>query len=122
MKTWRTAFLVALLGNVLLAGALAFVWWRSDAGGGTTLRQALPQAIRSVLPESLQPAAQTTASPAPAVAPAEPALVPVQLTPQRLQSIGVKFGRVQRKQIADEIDTAGNVLLATTPAMVAGPH
>ncbi|MBV8844431.1 MAG: efflux RND transporter periplasmic adaptor subunit, partial [Bryobacterales bacterium] len=114
MKTYRTAFLIALTGNVLLAGALAFFWWRSHAGEGTTLRQALPQAIRSVLPESLQPATQTTASPAPGVAPTEPALVPVQISPQRLQSIGVKLGRVQRKEIADEINTAGNVALDET--------
>jgi RND family efflux transporter MFP subunit len=114
MKTYRTAFLVAFTGNILLAGALAFLWWRSHAGEGTTLREALPQAIRSVLPESLQPAPQTAASPAPVVAPAEPALVPVQISPQRLQSIGVKLGRVQRKEITDEINTAGNVALDET--------
>jgi RND family efflux transporter MFP subunit len=114
MKTYRTAFLVALAGNLLLAGALAFFWWRSHGGEGTTLRAALPAAIRSVFPESLQPASQTTASPVPAIAPTEPALVPVQISPQRLQSIGVKLGRVQRKEIADEINTAGNVALDET--------
>jgi Cu(I)/Ag(I) efflux system membrane fusion protein/cobalt-zinc-cadmium efflux system membrane fusion protein len=114
MKTYRTAFLVALVGNILLAGALGFFWWRSHSGEGMTLRSVLPAAIRSVLPESLQPAAQNTAAPAPAVAPTEPALVPVQISPQRLQSIGVKLGRVQRKEIADEINTAGNVALDET--------
>src|SRR5579862_2510599 len=114
MKTYRTAFLVALVGNVLFAGALGFFWWRSHAGEGRTLREALPQAIRSVLPESLQPAPQTPASPVPAVAPTGPELVPVQISPQRLQSIGVKLGRVRRKEIADEINTAGNVALDET--------
>jgi Cu(I)/Ag(I) efflux system membrane fusion protein/cobalt-zinc-cadmium efflux system membrane fusion protein len=114
MKTYRTPFLVAIAGNILLAGALAFFWWRSHAGEATTLRTTLPEAIRSVLPESLQPAARNTASPGPVIAPAEPALAPVQLSPQRLQSIGVKLGRVQRKEIADEIDTVGNVALDET--------
>jgi RND family efflux transporter MFP subunit len=114
MKTYRTAFLVALAGNILLAGGLAFFWWRSHAGERTTLREALPQAIRSVLPESLQLQNQTISSPSPAVAPTEPALVPVQISPQRFQSIGVKLGRVQRKEIADEINTAGNVALDET--------
>jgi hypothetical protein len=100
MKTYRTAFLVALAGNVLLAGALGFYWWRSHAGEGTTLRSVLPAAIRSVLPESLQPMPQNAAVPAPAVAPAEPALVPVQISPQRLQSIGVKLGRVINRYAA----------------------
>ncbi len=114
MKTYRAAFLVALAGNIVFAGALSFFWWRSHTAGGRTLRQAVPQAIRSVLPESLQPSAQTPASPAPAIGPAEPALVPVQISPRRLQSIGVKLGRVQRKEIADQIMTAGNVALDET--------
>ena len=33
MKTYRSAFFVALAGNVLLAGALGFFWWRSHATG-----------------------------------------------------------------------------------------
>jgi RND family efflux transporter MFP subunit len=111
MKNYRSAFLVALAGNILLAGALGFFWWRSHAPGEQLkLGSVLPQAVRSILPSALQPAA-TNMEPAPPAPPlsAEPALVPVQISPQRLQSIGVKHGRVQRKDIADEIRTAGNV-------------
>lgn len=50
----------------------------------------------------------------PAPVSSEPVLAPVQLSPQRLQSIGVKFGRVQRKNVATEISTAGNVALDET--------
>ncbi|HKE24604.1 MAG TPA: efflux RND transporter periplasmic adaptor subunit [Bryobacteraceae bacterium] len=115
MKTYRSAFFVALAGNVLLAGALGYSWWRSHASGERlTLRSVLPQAIRSVLPEGMQPATPNTASPAAAIAPAEPALAPVQISPQRLQSIGVKHGRVQRRAVADEIRTAGNVAMDET--------
>jgi Cu(I)/Ag(I) efflux system membrane fusion protein/cobalt-zinc-cadmium efflux system membrane fusion protein len=41
-------------------------------------------------------------------------LVPVQISAQRLQSIGVKTGKVDRKSIADEIHTTGNVALDET--------
>jgi len=33
----------------------------------------------------------------------------VQISPQRLQSIGVKTGKVERKSVADEIRTTGSV-------------
>jgi Cu(I)/Ag(I) efflux system membrane fusion protein/cobalt-zinc-cadmium efflux system membrane fusion protein len=39
----------------------------------------------------------------------EAPLVPVQISPQRLQSIGVKTGKVERKSVADEIRTTGSV-------------
>jgi Cu(I)/Ag(I) efflux system membrane fusion protein/cobalt-zinc-cadmium efflux system membrane fusion protein len=120
MKTYRSAFFVALAVNVLLAGALGFYWWRSHATGqgwmqGLTLPARLPQAVRSMLPAALQPA-ETNAVPAPPPQPlsGEPDLVPVQISPQRLQSIGVKHGRVQRKTVSDQISTAGNVALDET--------
>ena len=120
MKTYRSAFYVALAGNVLLAGALGFFWWRSHATGqgwmqGLRLPSALPQSVRSILPAALQPAETNTAQapPAPPLS-AEPDLVPIQISPQRLQSIGVKHGRVQRKTVSDQISTAGNVALDET--------
>src|SRR5207244_6096611 len=39
----------------------------------------------------------------------EAPLVPMQISPQRLQSIGVKTGKVERKLVADEIRTTGSV-------------
>ena len=36
-------------------------------------------------------------------------LAPIQLTPQRMQSIGVKFGTVAYKNVSDEIRVTGNV-------------
>jgi RND family efflux transporter MFP subunit len=116
MKTYRSAFFVALAGNIILALALALFWWRSHTPGQELkLGVMLPQAVRSILPSALQPAVTNTepAPPAPPLS-AEPALVPVQISPQRLQSIGVKHGRVQRKDIADEIRTAGNVAVDET--------
>ena len=51
---------------------------------------------------------------APAPASTEAALVPVQISAQRLQSIGVKTGKVERKSVADEIRTTGNVAVDET--------
>lgn len=42
-------------------------------------------------------------------APAEPALVPVQLTPERMQSIGVKLAKAAYENVTDEIRASGNV-------------
>lgn len=41
--------------------------------------------------------------------PAEPALVPVQLTPERMQSIGVKLAKASYENVTDEIRASGNV-------------
>jgi len=43
------------------------------------------------------------------VAAGPPAAVPVQLTPETMQSIGVKTGIVERKQISDQIRATGTV-------------
>jgi Cu(I)/Ag(I) efflux system membrane fusion protein/cobalt-zinc-cadmium efflux system membrane fusion protein len=48
------------------------------------------------------------------MAPHEVALVPVQLSPERMQSIGVRMGRVERKGVSDEIRVTGNVALDET--------
>ena len=44
----------------------------------------------------------------------EPALAPLQISTQRLQSIGVKLGKVERTQVADQILTNGNVAVDET--------
>jgi len=38
----------------------------------------------------------------------------LQLTPQRLQSIGVRFGQVQRRSVEDQLRTTGNVAVDET--------
>lgn len=112
MKTYRTAFIVALAGNVFLAAALGLFWWRTHAPE----QEVSLAKLRSFLPAALQPAPENMpSSPAPAApVSAEPMLAPVQLSPQRMQSIGVKLGRVQRKEVANEISTAGNVAIDET--------
>jgi RND family efflux transporter MFP subunit len=63
------------------------------------------------------PTSQSAATPAMSGSPAEPAapapmqtpLTPVQITPQRMQSIGVKIGTVEYKQLSNDVRATGNV-------------
>lgn len=107
MTNYRKAFLVAAGLNVLLAGGLAFVWWRWH-----------PKSMRSAASAQEQPApaSESSGGTAPGQTPAstETPLVPVRLTPQRLQSIGVRTGVVEVKSVADEIRTVGDVELDET--------
>jgi len=103
MRNYRNAFLLALVGNLVFIGILATFWWRSMHH---------PQAA-----EAVQPAVTNSppgASEPAAMAPHEAALVPVELSPERLQSIGVRMGRVERKNVNDEIRVTGNVAVDET--------
>src|SRR5690242_9514642 len=96
---YRTAFFVTVAIAVTLAVALLYF-----------------SVSRRPSPSQRQPSAtQTPAPAAPSETPpqqaqgTEPNLSPVQLSPQRLQSIGVKFAEVTREAVHDEIRVAGNV-------------
>jgi Cu(I)/Ag(I) efflux system membrane fusion protein/cobalt-zinc-cadmium efflux system membrane fusion protein len=101
MTNYRKAFLVALIGNVALASALGVAWWR--------VRSRLAAHDKQV--EAMAPPDQETAQQGSVATPGETPLAPVQLTPERLQSIGVKFAEVQRKPVNDEIRATGTVAM-----------
>ncbi|MGH7105041.1 MAG: efflux RND transporter periplasmic adaptor subunit [Acetobacteraceae bacterium] len=104
MTNYRSRFRVALAANAILLALLAIAvawWWRMRAPAF------LPQARISATAST--PEAPDSSTPAGAPAPVEPALGPVQLSPQRLQSIGVKTGRVESRLVDDRIATIGNV-------------
>ncbi len=104
MKNYRAAFLVALTAAILFAAALGFVGWRFYRRSHAKATEAEPTSSTS-----FAPAVETNgAKPGPATS-AEAPLSPVQLSPQRLQSIGVKTGVVQEKPVSNDIRTAGNV-------------
>jgi RND family efflux transporter MFP subunit len=105
MKNYRNAFLIALLGNFALIAVAVGLWWRfhRPAAEMQPAEQA-PNVVESH---------QSAASP-PSTQQAETPLVPVQLSPERLQSIGVKFGVVTRKPLQDEIRTTGTVAIDET--------
>ncbi len=103
MKNYRSAFAVTLTLNVLLVAGLAFLW--SHSNPTKTKGKASPQQAASTPSAEMSGSGMATATPAATETP----LVPVQLTPQRMQSIGVKTGVVEAKPVADEIRTVGNV-------------
>ncbi len=102
MKNYRRAFLVAVGLNVLLAAGLGYLWWSSHRPSNMA---AQPQmAARESAAETTRQKAANTPS-----TPPETPLAPVQLTPQRMQSIGVQTGTVEIRDVADEIRTVGSV-------------
>ena len=103
MKNYRRAFGVALATNILLAVGLGFVWWSAHRGNSAAQKPATEGRESSG-----QPAATSKGGAAPSTPPETP-LAPVQLTPQRLQSIGVETGTVAVRNVADEIRTVGDV-------------
>jgi membrane fusion protein, copper/silver efflux system len=102
MWNYRKAFFIAVIANLVFIGLLAGIWWRVRGA-----RVARDHTISASQPIT---AAASTAVPTTAEIP----LAPVQLSVERLQSIGVKFGEVQRKTVRDEIRVTGNVAMDET--------
>jgi len=106
MKTYRTGFLLALIGNILLAVVLVGLWLHYRAAkpmANAQTKQANSSAQDSMATSMATPAASTEAP-----------VVPVQISPERLQSIGVKTGRVESKVVENEIRVTGNVAVDET--------
>jgi len=101
MKTYRTGFLLAVVGNIVLAVVLVGLWFHYRTS--KPMADAETTKANSTAQDSM---ASSMATPPPS---AEAPLVPVQISPQRLQSIGVKTGEVERKLVEDEIHATGNV-------------
>src|SRR6266849_6614412 len=101
MKTYRIGFLAALIGNVVLGVVLVGLWLHYRAVKPMAVSET--KMANSTAKDSM---ADSMATPP---ASTEAPLVPVQISPQRLQSIGVKTGKVERKSVADEIRTTGSV-------------
>ncbi|HYL09653.1 MAG TPA: efflux RND transporter periplasmic adaptor subunit [Candidatus Acidoferrales bacterium] len=106
MSSYRNAFFLALIGNLALAGVLAGIWW-------TARRSAAAQRPAASVPGAATQTPQNNSA-IPAATPQEVPLAPVQLSAERLQSIGVKFGEVVRKPVNDEIATTGTVAIDET--------
>lgn len=104
MKNYRAGFLLTLTTTIILALLLVGLWFHY-------------RAARSTSPKS-QPASFSTENPGPSApptaTPAETPLAPIQLSPERLQSIGVTTGEVEQKAVEDQIRTTGNVAVDET--------
>jgi Cu(I)/Ag(I) efflux system membrane fusion protein/cobalt-zinc-cadmium efflux system membrane fusion protein len=105
MKNYRNAFLIALVVNVTFITIVVCFWWRFHR----PIPQMQPAKEAPAVTESHE-----TATSLPSAQQMETPLAPVQLSAERLQSIGVKFGLVSRKLLQDEIRTTGTVAIDET--------
>jgi Cu(I)/Ag(I) efflux system membrane fusion protein/cobalt-zinc-cadmium efflux system membrane fusion protein len=107
MKTYRTGFLMAVIGNIVLVLIVGGLWWHYR-----TPKPAMNAESRVMAPLVVQDSTDNSI-PA-ALAMQDAPLVPIQISAQRLQSIGVKTGVVERKAVEDEIRTTGSVAIDET--------
>jgi RND family efflux transporter MFP subunit len=107
-EKYRRAFLLTLIAFIAVAGVAGWLWWHSPFN--PLKRGENPAVAASQGSETPQPTTDraTNAADAPA-SQSDSLLAPIQLSPQRMQSIGVKVGTVESKVISDEIRSYGNV-------------
>src|SRR5882724_4374135 len=113
-NNYRRAFWIALTTTVVFAIVASVLWWRLSHAGPAS------QPGTSSASESMDAMAQTSsASPSGSERGAgggpqagntqETPLVPIQLTPQRMHSIGMVLGKVESKPVNTELRFYGNV-------------
>ena len=108
MTNYRRAFFLTAAGNVALLGLLLGAWWYSRASHSSQL------AAKTVASGAMQSSQTSAPSSSSAPPPSETPLAPVQISAERLQSIGVKFGVVERKSVEDDVRTTGTVAIDET--------
>ena len=100
-RTYKGAFVAAIIVCLALVATLAYILLRRNgASQPGSSQESNPVVAKG--PDAALPS--TTGA-----GPSAPPLTPVQLSPQRLQAIGVKFAEVQYRQVRDEIRVPGNV-------------
>jgi len=113
-NNYRRAFWIALTATVVLAIVASVLWWRLSHAGTSSLLGA------NSASESMDSMAQTSSANSSGSDPRaggdsqasnmqETPLAPFQLTPQRMQSIGMVLGKVESKPVNTELRVYGNV-------------
>jgi membrane fusion protein, copper/silver efflux system len=99
MKDYRKAFQITLGLCIMFAAAVGFFGWRYVA-------KSKPLGAAS---QEASTAASSNETSAPESNPAPATLAPLQLSAQRLQSIGVTTGKVEMRNLSNDISAVGNV-------------
>src|SRR5229473_291443 len=113
-NNYRRAFWIALTTTLVLAVVASVLWWRLSHAGASS------QSVNSSASESMKAMAQPSSANASGSEPGaggdsqagnmqETPLTPIQLTPQRMQSIGIVIGKVESKPVNTELRFYGNV-------------
>ena len=103
---YRRYFLITLVALMVIIGVAGWLSWRLAFN---PLMQPSHQTAIATSDPSQAPAQESGTAGNSAVAPSETPLAPIQLSPERMQSIGVKTGTVESKPVNDEIRAYGNV-------------
>jgi Cu(I)/Ag(I) efflux system membrane fusion protein/cobalt-zinc-cadmium efflux system membrane fusion protein len=104
MRRYQIAFFIAVTVAILFGGAAGYLFYQTRHVSGP-----LPAMAEAETKSTTTAPPSSAAASAPASDSGEPKLLPVQLTPQRMQSIGVKTGVVEFKTLHDELRVTGNV-------------
>lgn len=105
MRDYRNAFISTFVVAMALAAGLVWVGWRYVLHRDAPTARAQPAvALSSASGNSEAPGTIASNAPSP-----ETPLVPVQLTPERIERIGIKTGVVEEKPVHDVIPTVGDV-------------
>jgi membrane fusion protein, copper/silver efflux system len=97
-RNYRSAFTLAVLLNLALLAILGSWWWKSRSHAAENHPVAPAQGGSSQESMNIN-----------ALSVSDAPLAPLQLTPQRMQSIGVKLGTAQLKQVESELRLTGAV-------------
>jgi RND family efflux transporter MFP subunit len=109
-RSYQFALAAAVAACVLLAGALGYVLTHRNFAAAMAALHATPEAS-SQDPVVARGPAMTSQPTSPLGTPSnsEPALAPLQLSPQRMQEIGVTTATVEMKDVNDDLSVPGNV-------------
>jgi len=102
-RKYRRAFVLALGAAIILAVGTVGLWWRLSMKS-TAAEQQSSSGMPNMPASSSEDGSGGTTP-----AQSETPLNPIQLSPQRMQSIGVQIGTVQSKVVSDELRFYGNV-------------
>jgi Cu(I)/Ag(I) efflux system membrane fusion protein/cobalt-zinc-cadmium efflux system membrane fusion protein len=96
-QKYRRAFRMTLVLAIALAVAVALLWWRSS------------RKSTAAAPTTPMPGMTSEGHPSTTTQQTEVPRAPIQLSPQRMQSIGLQLSQVEFKPVSDEIRFYGNV-------------
>src|SRR5438093_2993408 len=113
-NAYRRAFWIALLATAVLAVVTCVLWW--GLGHGAAVQQSGTASTSDPMQGMAQPSAANASDSEPGAAGEmqsgsmqEAPRAPIQLTPQRMQSIGIVLGKVESKAVNSELRFYGNV-------------
>lgn len=102
-RKYRRAFRITLFTTISLAIIAAALWWRLSLKSSEQAQSSSPSAATGPAMPGMG-TGQTGSAPQ-----TEIPLQPIQLSPQRMQSIGVRIEQVQYKPVNDQVRFYGNV-------------